>query len=161
MSRSPQEVEILRPNELPILKPSLEGKTHSLSVLFYKIQYFTSKIPDTGHVWVFPTPKNSPIFCKYVSPIFCKHVSYNSIQFWYHLPGVRIGPHRLRAQSHKLPPAISDANHKSRCHLSLSGPFWVPPFHCPAECLGLVAKNAWKSCNTFPPFMKKNIMENI
>ena len=39
-------------------------------------------------------------------------LSYNSIQFWHHLPGVINRLHKLKAQSHKLAP-ISDANHKS------------------------------------------------
>ena len=44
-------------------------------------------------------------------------VSYNSIQFWYYLPGDSIRSHRLRSQSHKTA-ATLDINHKSPgCHL--------------------------------------------
>ena len=57
----------------------------------------------TTDVWVFPpTPSNS-----------LQHQlgSYNSIQFWYYLPGVSVRFHTLRAQSHKsFPLPTSDAS---------------------------------------------------
>ena len=39
--------------------------------------------------------------------------SYNSVQFWHHLPGTSIRSHKLRAQSHKTAPT-SDASYKSQ-----------------------------------------------
>ena len=94
------------------------SQCHQSSCLTSEYRLSSILPPDTKYMVSFPTP--------FLQLSDIDWVSNNSIQFWHHLPGVKVQSHKLKGSVSQDRPTV-DANHKSQATRTFDWPAinWV------------------------------------